>query len=122
MSVSFAAAYIGYLVARAVPLLPNWIGALGGAISAGYATTLPNGRGDLLRYMGHCLARCLSVIALTLEDVQLRPKLSALLGHVLFFTQALDNRYHLLARLQLLLRELVSRITRIISRLPHILI
>lgn len=116
MSISFAAAYVGYLLARVVPLLPNWIGALGGALTVGYATTLPNGRGDLLRYLGHCLTHCLAVVSQTLEDVQLPAKLSTLLGHVLFFSQALDSKYHLLARLQLLFTQLVSRITIIISR------
>lgn len=119
MSISFAAAYVGYLIARVVPLLPNWLGALGGALSVGYATTLPNGRGDLLRYLGHCLTHCLTVVTDTVEDVELRPKLGALLGHVLFFSQTLDNKYHLLARLQLLLAELISRITIIISRYIH---
>lgn len=119
VSISFAAAYVGYLIARVVPLLPNWIGALGGALSVGYATTLPNGRGDLLRYLGHCLTHCLTVVTDTVEDVELRPKLGALLGHVLFFSQTLDNKYHLLARLQLLLAELISRITIIISRYIH---
>lgn len=116
LGVLLSAAYAGWLLARFVPLLPSWIGALGGAFTAGYATTLPDGRGDLLRYIGYCMASCFTVATTTMDDVQLREKLGALLGHLLFFSKAMDSKYRVLARLQFLLADIISRITLVISR------
>jgi hypothetical protein len=116
LGVVFSAAYLGWLVARAIPLLPNWIGALAVASSAGYTTTLPDSRGDWLRFLGHCLVRCISVVSGTLDDVRLRDKLGLLLGHLMFFSKSLDHKYRLVSRLQYLLADLISRLTLIISR------
>ena len=116
LSVLLSAAYTGWLLARCVPLLPNWLGALGGAVTVGYATTLPDGRGDLLRYIGHCLVCCFTVVAAAMDDVHLKEKLNTLMGHLLFFTKAVDDKYRVLSRLQLLLAAVISRMTTVISR------
>lgn len=115
-SAVLSAAYMGWLVGRIVPLLPNWIGALSAACSAGYLTTLQDGRGDMLRYLGYSLSRCMAVLSDSLEDVQLRDRASAVLGHVLFFSQTVDSKYKLVARLQQLLAVLISRLTMLIAR------
>lgn len=116
LGVLLCAAYTSWLLARRIPLLPNWIGALGGAATVGYAATLPDGRGDLLRYVGFCLVSCFAVATATMDDVLLKEKLSALLGHMLFFSKAVDDKYRVLSRLQFLLAALISRITMVISR------
>lgn len=116
ISILFCAAYSGWLLAKLVPLLPNWIGALGGTITVGYAATLPDSRGDLLRYLGHCVVSCLSVVVTTLDEVMLKEKLSVLLGHLLFFSRAVDDKYQILARLQLLFAEFLRRLTMAVSR------
>jgi len=116
LGVLLCAAYAGWLLARWIPLLPNWLGALGSAATVGYAATLPDGRGDLLRYAGFCLVSSFTIATDTMDDVMLKEKLSALLGHMLFFSKAVDDKYHVLSRLQFLLAAIISRITLIIRR------
>lgn len=70
LSVVLLSAYLGWLVARPVPLLPNWMGALGSAAAVGYATTLTDSTGDLLRYLGYAEAHAAGVLADTAEEVQ----------------------------------------------------
>lgn len=115
-SAVLSAAYLGWLVGRIVPLLPNWLGALSAACTVGYLTTLQDGRGDMLRFLGFSLCRCVSVLSATVDDVALRDRAGALLGHVLFFSQSVDSKYKVVARLQLLLTEFVSRLTMLIAR------
>lgn len=70
LSMVLLGAYTGWLVVRPVPLLPNWLGALGAAGAVGYATTLPDGTGDLLRYLGYAAAHAAGVLLDTAEEVQ----------------------------------------------------
>ena len=50
------------------------------------------------------------------EDVKLRDRSGALLGHVLFFSKSIDSKYKVMARLQFLLAEFISRLTMLIVR------
>lgn len=115
-----SAAYIGWLVGRAVPLLPNWVGALSAACVSGYLTTLQDGRGDMLRFLGYSLSRCLAVLSATLDDVQLRDRTATLLGHVLFFSKSVDSKYKMVERLQFLLAELIGRLSMLIARYSYL--
>jgi hypothetical protein len=109
-------AYSGWLLVRPVPLLPNWLGAVAGAGLLGYTTTVRDGRGDMLRLLGHSIARAVSVVGECASDVQLSGKVSALLGHVLFLSQTVDSKYQIVAKLQYLLADLITRLTMLISR------
>jgi hypothetical protein len=65
-------AYLGWLLVRPVPLFPNWLGALASAGVTGYATTLEDSVGDLMRYVGYAVVHTASVVTDTAEEVQVR--------------------------------------------------
>ena len=116
LGVVLAGAYLGWLLARPVPLLPGWIGAIGGAAVLGYSATLRDRRGDMLRYLGHCLGACATVVSRTQQDARLGEKLSVLMGRVLFLSKTLDSKYGILTRLQLIIALVISKISILISR------
>jgi hypothetical protein len=70
-------AYLGWLLVRPVPLFPNWLGALASAGVTGYATTLEDSVGDLMRYVGYAVVHTASVVTDTAEEVQVRTYTSA---------------------------------------------
>jgi hypothetical protein len=109
-------AYGGWLIVRLIPLLPNWLGAVAGASVLGYTSTVRDGRGDMLRLVGHSIARAAGVVGECASDVQLRARVSALLGHVLFLSQSVDSKYQVVAKLQYLLADLITRLAMLISR------
>ena len=101
---------------RPVPLLPNWIGTLGAATILGYITTLRDSRGDLLRYLGYSISRSVGVVSRTIEDVQLQEKASALLSRLLFMSRTVDSKYQIIAKLQYILADIITKLTTIIMR------
>jgi hypothetical protein len=72
MATVLIGAYLGWLVVRPVPLFPNWLGALAAAGVTGYATTLEDSVGDLMRYVGYAMVHTASVATDTAEEVQVR--------------------------------------------------
>jgi hypothetical protein len=112
----FAGAFLGWLIAKPIPLFPNWIGAILGASALGGATTFRDSRGDLMRYLGHCVNSCVAVMGSTLDDVLLKERLGKLLSRLLFFLKGVDKKYHIVARLQDLLSDLIGKLTVLVGR------
>jgi hypothetical protein len=86
--------FMGAILGSMVPLLPNWLGALGGAGFLGYVTTTRNPRGDLLRFFGHSVSVSLSELSHTADDVYLREKTGVMLGRSFSFMKGIDDRFN----------------------------
>jgi len=115
LAVVLSSAFMGWLVAKPIPLFPNWIGALGAAGVLGSAASLRDSRGDMLRYVGYCLHNCFSIVMMTFDDVELKDKAGRLLGRLLFFLKGIDNKYHIVARLQDIFSDIIARVTVLVG-------
>jgi hypothetical protein len=104
----------GWILAKPIPLFPTWLGAVGGAAILGYGSTLLDGVGDLLRFLGHTLLSILSFLINIADDVQLRGNTQVMIGNLLFFLRGVDKQYHIMQRLQMILAIVVSKITKIL--------
>ena len=116
LSIVLAGSGLGSIIARYIPLVPGWIGAIIGAVSLGYSSTFNDNRGDVLRFLGHTMSSVLTEALATAEDVYLREKTMVILGQLLFFMKGIDNRFQILQRLKRVLEGLLYRIQVIISR------
>lgn len=105
---------LGWMIAKPIPLFPTWLGAMGGAACAGYCGTLLDGVGDFLRFLGHTLLCIFSFLFSVADDVQLRVNTQIMIGNLLFFLRGIDNQYHIIQRLQMILAVIVSKITKIV--------
>ena len=108
-------AIIGWKIAKQIPLLPGWIGAIGGASSLGYGGTLRDGRGDMLRFLGHSLHAILREVSQTMDDVKLKETLGIVLGQVIAFLQNLDEKFGIMEKVQALLAEMMKLVKSIIG-------
>lgn len=109
-------ALVGWLVSKPIPLVPGWIGALTGSSFIGYSTTLQNGRGDFLRFIGYCLNQSFSVVSNAANDVMLMQKVNILLGKIFFLLKGIDSKYNIIERLQVILGDLIKKLTGTINR------
>eukprot|EP01036_Dinobryon_divergens_P025491 gene25491-34043_t len=108
-------AVIGWKIAKQIPLLPGWIGAIGGASSLGYGGTMRDGRGDMLRFLGHSLHAAIREISQTMDDVKLRESLSVVLGQVVSFLQNMDEKFGIMEKVQALLAEMMKVVKAIVG-------
>lgn len=108
-------AVIGWKIAKQIPLLPGWIGAIGGASSLGYGGTLRDGRGDMLRFLGHSLHATIREISQIMDDVNLRETLGVVLGQIVSFLQNLDEKFGIMEKVQALLAEMMKVVKAIIG-------
>jgi hypothetical protein len=116
LATAASGAYLGWLTAKPVPLLPGWLGAVTGAGMFGYATSVQNRRGDLLRYLGHSMLRSYSTVASTAADVQLQDSFSLLCSHLMFFSKSVDSKYNVVARLKAIFVVLLSQLNALSAK------
>lgn len=94
-----AMALVGSTCGGSLPVIPTWMGALGGAAMCAFVTTLPTARGDLLRCMG------MRVVALSHEvwdihhELGLLRKLGVVSGKVFDKMMILDRKHRIKDRL-----------------------
>lgn len=105
-------AFIGWKIAKQIPFFPGWIGALGGSSMLGYAGTFRDGRGDMLRFLGHSLHSVVKEVSTIAEDVELRATVGVVLARVAALLHGWDEKLHIVEKLQLLMKEIV-RIVRV---------
>ena len=108
-------AFIGWRIAKMIPFFPGWIGAIGGASVLGYGGTFRDGRGDMLRFIGHSLHSLVREISQTMDDVSLREKLGVVLAQFLSFLRNLDEKLGIMEKLQVLLAELMKLVKALVG-------
>ena len=102
---------LGSNLAKPIPLFPSWIGALGAAGFCGYTSTLRDGRGDLLRYMGNSIVNCWSAFAEMSTEVDLWNKLNKVTGKSMGHLSKLDSKYKIIDKLKFGLTILISKVS-----------
>lgn len=115
--ISVSCAYLGWSLAKPIPLVPNWLVALAAAGGGAYAATLQDTLGDLLRLYGHTLHQGLSEMLYTADEVHLRTTTAVLVGRVLFFLKGVDSQYHVVSKLQFLLAQFIAYVTMLVYRM-----
>ena len=109
-------AFVGWSIAKPIPLFPTWIGVILGATFLGYGGTLLDGRGDMLRFLGHTVKNVFSALLQLAEEVDLKENTKIILSQALFFLKGIDEKYQIMKKLQGLIAELIIKITAIIYR------
>ena len=116
LAVTFGGGLLGWMGAKPIPLLPGWIGAVGTAACFGYVATIPDSRGDMLRFFGHSVSSATGALATAIDDVLLKEKTGIIFGHLLFFARGIDRKYDLLRRLQGIFNAAISQVTFLVHR------
>jgi hypothetical protein len=111
---SLTGGIIGWWLTRPVPLFPNWLGAIGGASLLGYSATFLDGRGDLFRFLGHTLLAVIGALLRIADESRLRDNTQKILGQIFFFLRGLDDQFHIIQQLQLVLAAIIVRVTAVI--------
>jgi hypothetical protein len=94
-----AMGFVGSAFGGNLPLIPTWLGALGGAGSFAFVTTTRNARGDLCRTMGmRVVALGQEVLGIN-QELQLLRKLGVVSGKVLDKILIMDRKHRLKDRL-----------------------
>ena len=109
-----AMAFIGSVIGTNIPLLPSSLGALLGAATLAYSTTLSSSRGDLCRCMGMrvvALAREFMTIANT--DLHLPNKSAVVASAVLDKLLILDRQHSIRQRVGSGISALIDAVSRI---------
>jgi hypothetical protein len=94
-----AMAVVGSAVGGNLPLIPTWLGALCGAATFCFGTTLPSARGDLCRCMG------MRVVQVTIDlwdiqgDLRLWPKIGIVSSKILDKMLVLDRKHRIKDRI-----------------------
>jgi hypothetical protein len=108
LSMVFVAMFVGYAFFDRVPFFPAWIGGLATSLVTGYTTTTRNGKGDFLRFFGHSTNVLFSEVLACVDDVYLREKTRIMFNRTFSFVHRLDQRYHLLGKIQALFNRLLD--------------
>lgn len=108
---TFAGFITGSRIAKFIPLLAGWIGALVGAVCMGYATTFHDGRGDMLRFMGWNIVNGCNEVLATMEDVGLQEKTLVLFNLFVSIAKRLDRQFKIVQKLQVVFGYLIGSIT-----------
>ena len=102
---------IGSNIAKQIPLFPTWIGALGAAGFCGYTSTLRDGRGDLLRFLGNSVVQCWSTFSEVSGEVELWDKLNKVSGKSMGHLSKLDSKYKIIDKLKFALAMLIGKVS-----------
>lgn len=108
--VAVVSSSIGSSIAKPIPLFPNWIGALLAAGFCSYLTTLRDGRGDLLRFLGNSGVGCWRAFYEVSQEVDLWSKLNKVSGKSLAQLSQLDEKYNFMGKLKFLISLVTSRV------------
>lgn len=115
IGIVLAGGWIGWACVKPIPLFPNWIGAISGAAFFGYLGTLKDTKGDLLRFLGFSLNRCMSHILSAASEVGLKEKLNVFLSNAFALLLRLDKQFGIITKIQFLLIQLVGFIKNFTS-------
>ncbi len=93
IAIGLIGAYVGWSVGQSIPLLPNWVAALGAGITLTYLTTSKSEYGDLLRYIGACAVDSVLLFRNIDREVMLTRRSTILAGRLFVILAALDQKY-----------------------------
>lgn len=117
MGVSVIGVLLGWSVAKQIPLLPGWIGALGGGGVFAYYSTVRDSRGDLLRFVGNTAVSSLKDVQAAGEDVQLGRKAGKLWSRASAVVASLDRKYRIFGSLRVGISYCTSFLVDTVSKL-----
>ncbi len=106
--------FVGWSIAKPIPLFPSWLGAIGGALAMVYGGTLLDAIGDFLRFIGHTVLSVLSFLFGIADEVDLRENTRIMLGTMLFFMRGIDEQFQVSKNLRMVIAVLISKITSVI--------
>jgi hypothetical protein len=78
-----------------VPLLPSWMGAMAGAASFAFATTLPTATGDLARSMGMRVVSLLEEVMAINAELRILSKGATVSGKIFDKIMILDRKHRI---------------------------
>lgn len=108
--------FVGMSLSKPIPLFPSWLGFILGSSAIGYSGTFSDSRGDLLRFIAYTILSILSVILTVADDVELKSKLSTILGKLLFFLNGVDKQFHVMKNVKYILGKLIVQATAMLYR------
>ena len=108
IGIVLAGGWIGWMCVKPIPLFPNWIGAVSGAAFFGYLGTLKDTKGDLLRFLGFSLNRCMTHVLSAASEVGLKEKINVFLSNTFALLLRLDRKFGIITKIQFLLIQLVN--------------
>lgn len=94
-----AMAFVGSAAGGNLPLVPTWMGALGGATMLVFASTLRNARGDLCRSMGMRLVAVVEELLDINADLKVVQKSGVVAGRILDKILILDRKHSIKDRI-----------------------
>jgi hypothetical protein len=94
-----AMGFVGSAIGGNMPLIPTWLGALGGAGSFAFLTTTRDARGDLCRTMGMRVVSLGQEVLGINQELELLSKLGVVTGKVFDKCMILDRKHRIKDRL-----------------------
>lgn len=99
MYATIAMGFVGSICGGNLPLVPTWMGALGGAGSFAFLTTTRDSRGDLCRTMGMRVVSLGQEVLGINQELRLLNKLGVVTGKVFDKMMILDSKHRIKDRL-----------------------
>lgn len=108
--------FVGMTLSKPIPLFPSWLGFILGSSAIGYSGTFADSRGDLLRFIAYTILSVLTVLLTVADDVELKSKLSTILGRLLFFLNGIDRQFQIMKNVKIILGKLIVQATAMMYR------
>lgn len=107
---------LGWSVVKPIPLFPSWLGAILLGSVVGYSSTFADSRGDLLRFVGFTVLSALAILLSVADDVELKGKISTILGQLLFLFKGIDQQLQLTKGVKYVLGKVLVQATALLYR------
>lgn len=110
---------VGSFCGGNLPMVPSWLGALGGAGFLGLLTTRPNARGDLSRAMGMRVVAAVQTLWALQREVGMTPKFWKVASLLLDKLLILDRQHRLKDRLVAFLTFVYDQVMRLVQQVQQ---
>eukprot|EP00602_Paraphysomonas_sp_CaronLab_P001287 CAMPEP_0185022476 /NCGR_PEP_ID=MMETSP1103-20130426/5179_1 /TAXON_ID=36769 /ORGANISM="Paraphysomonas bandaiensis, Strain Caron Lab Isolate" /LENGTH=323 /DNA_ID=CAMNT_0027554553 /DNA_START=166 /DNA_END=1137 /DNA_ORIENTATION=- len=113
--VSIAGGYMGWALAKVIPLVPGWITSLVTILVLCQTATRRSSQGDLVRYIGHSVVSALGEVKDAASEVALWRNLESFLGKLSFQLSSINQQYGVVSTTRVALVNLYEQLLSIIN-------
>mmetsp|Transcript_48706 Transcript_48706/g.72308 ORF Transcript_48706/g.72308 Transcript_48706/m.72308 type:complete len:520 (-) Transcript_48706:123-1682(-) len=107
---------VGSVCGGNLPLVPKWMGALGGAAFGAFVTTRRDAKGDLARTMGMKVVSLVEEIIVINSEISLFSKISTVGGKVFDKIMVLDRQHKIKEKVVAAFSYIMGKISRVASQ------